>query len=98
VVAELSRLEVLSEDVDLGSVSGVELEVEGLELESEELGEGVAVVRVVGGTITSTLDPEEVPIGDFVRDLMEDPENEADLDVVTGPPTSGRGRARPRSS
>ena len=83
VVSELTRLEVLSDDIDLGAVSGVELDVEGLELESEELGDGVSVVTVTGGTITSTVDPEEVPVGSFIRDLMEDPENEVDMDVVS---------------
>ena len=83
VVAELSRLEVLSEDIDLGSVKGFEFDVEGLELESEELGEGVSVVRITGGTITSSVNPEEVPVGAFVRDLMDDPQNDVDMGIVS---------------
>lgn len=83
VVGELSRLQVLSDDVDLGSVSGFEVDVEGLELESDQLGEGVSVVRITGGTITGSVDPREVPVGTFVQDLMEDPENDVDMDVVS---------------
>ena len=83
VVDELSRLEVLSDDIDLGSVEGFEFDVEGLELESEALGDGVSVVRLTAGTITSTVNPAEVPVGAFVRDLMEDPANEVDMAIIS---------------
>jgi hypothetical protein len=83
VVTELQRLRVLSDDVDLGSIAGVELDVEGLALESEVLADGVAVVRITGGTIASTLDPTRIPVGSFVRDLMEEAEGGMGLEPLT---------------
>jgi hypothetical protein len=82
-VDELQRLRVLSDDLDLGSVGGFEIDVEGLELESEQLAEGVAVVRVVGGTITSTVDPARMPVGDLIRRLMDDPDSGMSLEPET---------------
>ena len=82
-VGELQRLQVLSEDLDLGDVAGFEVDVEGLTLESEVLGDGIAVVRLTGGTITSSVDPRQVPVGSFVRELMDDPDSGVALEPVT---------------
>ena len=83
VVTELQRLEVLSDDLDLGGITGVELDVEGLALESEVLADGVAVVRVTGGTISSSVDPAAIPVGSFVRDIMEEAEDGLELEPLT---------------
>ena len=83
VVTELQRLRVLSDDLDLGSVAGVELDVDGLVLESEVLAEGMSVVRVTGGTISSTVDPRRIPVGSFVQDLMEEAEDGLGMEPMT---------------
>ena len=83
VVDELQRLEVLSGDLDLGAIGGIELDVSDLKLTSAPLGgsDRLELVTVLAGTITSTVDPDGVPLGSFVRDLME--EQGAELEPVT---------------
>lgn len=83
VVTELQRLEVLSDDLDLGGITGVSLDVEGLALESEVLADGVAVVSVTAGTISSSVDRRAIPVGSFVRDLMEEAEDDLELEPLT---------------
>jgi hypothetical protein len=71
VVDELRRLEVLADDLELDGVAGFELDVRDLALSSRELADGIAVVTVEGGTMTTTVRPDEVPLGDFVRELLD---------------------------
>ena len=68
---ELQRLGILSDDLDLEAIDGVDLEIEGLELEATELGEGVSAVRVVGGTVTATTEPDDVPVGETLENVVE---------------------------
>lgn len=83
MVGELQRLGVVSDELDLGSVRGVDLQVDGLELESSTLAPGISVVSVTAGTITGGVDPAQVPIGSFVRDLLDDPEAGVELQPFT---------------
>ncbi len=79
---ELKRLGLVSDDLDLGAVDGLDFEVEGLTLASEEVGPGVAGVRITGGTITSSTSPDQLPIGSALRDIFgegEDGGGEGDL-------------------
>lgn len=69
---ELKRLDVLSDDLELGSVDGFELDVRDLTLSSRELAEGIAVVSIDGGALSTTVRPEEVPLGDVVREWIGD--------------------------
>ncbi|MGI8759254.1 MAG: hypothetical protein ACR2K0_08090 [Acidimicrobiales bacterium] len=73
---ELRRLGLISEDLDLGAVGGVDFEVEGLTLASEELGTGVSAVRITGGTITSSIQPDELPIGSALSEMFGGPDGE----------------------
>lgn len=84
LVGELQRLDVLAGDLDLGAIDGVELEIEGLELDSAVLADGVSVVTVVGGTVTSTVDLAVVPVGSLLRELFAAP----GWGVPTAPVTS----------
>ncbi|MEJ7585480.1 MAG: hypothetical protein WKF43_15690 [Acidimicrobiales bacterium] len=68
--SQASRVE-LTKDLDLDDVAGVDIEVKGLELSSAELGEGVASVRVKG-TLASSANDRELPLGDVARDLLVD--------------------------
>jgi hypothetical protein len=71
VASELQRLRILSDDLDLGGLSGIEFDVAGLELASEGLGPGVAGVAITAGTITSTFEPASLPIGDNLAALLD---------------------------
>lgn len=75
LVRELQRLEILA-DYDLHDLPGIDIEIDGLELDVDELGDGVSAVRITGGEITATANASELPVGDLVRDLADD-----DLDL-----------------
>jgi len=72
IVNELKRLDVLAGNADLENLAGVEAEVEGLELSSQRIRDGLAEVRIDGGTITTSADPSQLPLGGFVRDVAGD--------------------------
>jgi hypothetical protein len=74
IVAELRRLEILSEEADLGAVPGVDLEFRDLTFETEEVADGVAVVELTGGTVEGAANLAELPIGDLLLDLGFDGE------------------------
>ncbi len=80
VTAELVRLEVLDEGVDLSAMSGFEVLFENLELSSEELSPGFSTVSIDGGDASGTFDPAELPLGPFVDGLIDTNE----LDPVDG--------------
>lgn len=69
LVDELNRLEVL--DTDLGDVSGVEVDFEGVELASEVDGD-LARVTASGGRVSYAVGLAGPPLGDFLRDLLGD--------------------------
>ena len=69
LVDELNRLDVLK-DADLGRITGIELEVKDLELESTKLRDDLATVRVTGGKGRYNIDLSELPLGGFIRDLV----------------------------
>lgn len=81
LVDELTRLRVLR-DASLREISGIELDIDGLELSSKRVADDLAHVRVTGGTASYTVRPSDLPLGSFVRDLAGD--------ALTGAePTSG---------
>jgi hypothetical protein len=67
---ELQRLRLLSDDLDLGGISGIGFEVEGLETESSPLAEGIAAVRLTAGTLTTSTDPADLPVGENLESLL----------------------------
>jgi hypothetical protein len=69
---ELVRLGVVGDDLDLSAVGGLDLEFEDLQFETEQLAEGIAVVRLTGGTAVVSVEPGELPIGDDLNALIED--------------------------
>lgn len=74
---ELRRLGVLDDSLDLRSLSGIDVEFEGVELASDRLADHLATVRVVAGTARTTTSPQELPLGplvdDFLAEFPEDP-------------------------
>ena len=71
---ELGRLGIIDADLDLNRVPGADLSVEGLELETGQLAEDVAVVRASAGTARLHLRGAELPIGPVLDGLVEDAE------------------------
>lgn len=69
---ELARLGVVGDDLDLGAVDGLDLEFDDLTFESNELAEGISSVRLTGGTAITSVEPDDLPIGDQLREVIED--------------------------
>ena len=86
VAEELGRLGILREDLDLGSIEGIELDFTGLSFTSEDLANDVSVVSLTGGSVTYRIDPARTPLGDFVRGFMSDEDSKVveGTDTVTG--------------
>jgi hypothetical protein len=76
--AELSRLG-LTEDVNLQDVPGFDLEIEGLELDTQQLAPGIEEIAITGGVLRSTTEPDAVPVGDVLRDLIVANGGEVDI-------------------
>ncbi|MDH4144072.1 MAG: hypothetical protein OEY23_02770 [Acidimicrobiia bacterium] len=72
VSVELKRLGILSEEMSLDGVQGIDIEIDGLQLEPEELADGVMAVHVIGGEATLTVDTARLPMGERLRDLQEE--------------------------
>lgn len=69
--AELERLDVLHEDFDLAGVAGVDLEFEGLELDSQQIRKDLYRVHLMGGTASYSVDTDKIPVGEFLTDTFE---------------------------
>lgn len=68
--AELARLEILDEEVDLearadeAGSDGIDFSVTGLDFTTSVVGEGVVNVQLTGGIVTVTGDVSDLPLGD----------------------------------
>ena len=85
---ELKRLQVLSDDFDLGGIHGVDIDISGAKFDTEDLRDDLAVVHVTGGTVDSKADPQKAPLGDFVRDVageaLRNAKPTSDHEPITG--------------
>lgn len=70
LASELRRLEILSSDLDLGGISGFEVSFDGLSYETDPVRDDLARVRIVGGTASYRVDPQRLPVGAFLRDVL----------------------------
>ena len=68
---ELERLEVLDESFELSSVAGIDFEFSDVTYRTEPVRDGLARVYLTGGTVTTSVDGDDLPIGDFVSDTVE---------------------------
>jgi hypothetical protein len=89
IVDELRRLEVLSDDADLGDVEGIDLEFTDLTYSTEDIAEGIAVVEVTGGTVDGAAELDELPLGDLLIDLGFDGERPTGSEQASGPLEGG---------
>lgn len=68
---ELERLEVVDASFRLDGIAGFDVEFHGLTFRTEYVRDGLARVYLTGGTVTTSYDADELPIGDFVSDTIE---------------------------
>ncbi|GEM_PF-1231617 len=68
IASELSRLGVLSTDLDLSAVSGVQLELGGFEPRVERPRSGLAHIYAGKGVVTVAVDGAELPFGSLLTD------------------------------
>lgn len=78
--SELQRLEVLGDTFDANGVAGVDIEFTDVTYETDQVADDVARVHITGGEVSFTAEGSELPIGDFVADLLE--RFEADIDEL----------------
>ena len=71
MIGELDRLEVL-QDPDLRNVSGLEIQIDDLELSSQNVRDDVARVSIKNGFGRYRVEVAKLPLGRFVRDLLGD--------------------------
>jgi len=72
IANELVRLEVLSTDLDLSSLTGVDLDLTNLQLRTVQIFPNVAQVFVDGGASTASIDVSELPLGRLILDRAPD--------------------------
>ena len=81
---ELERLEVVDPSLQLTGIQGIDFEFSNVQLRSEPVRDDLVRVYFVGGTVTSRVDGETLPIGDFVKDTIERFDGDiSDLDEST---------------
>jgi hypothetical protein len=70
-VDELSRLGVLSDDLDLSGVPGFEFSYDGMTYDVEQANERVWLVEITGGEITLGGNVAELPLGEMMFDRFD---------------------------
>ncbi|QGG94980.1 DUF2510 domain-containing protein [Actinomarinicola tropica] len=78
-VDHLRRWGVLDESLDTSDVGGIDLEVEDLELRTEEAAEDVVNV-FASGTMVASLQGEELPVGSLLEERALEGEDMSELD------------------
>jgi hypothetical protein len=85
-VDELSRLGVLSDDLDLSGVPGFEFSHDGMTYEVEQANDRVWLVDITGGEITLGANVADLPLGEILFDRLEmdevDPIDTTTIDIA----------------
>lgn len=68
---QLERLEVIDDSFALDGVAGIDLAFEDVTYRTEPIRDDLARVYFTGGTVTGSIDSDEIPIGDFVSDTLD---------------------------
>jgi hypothetical protein len=61
---------VLSADADLADLTGLSAQYQGFTISTDQLAPGVAAVTVTGGTTTGSVDPSQLPLASYFKDLL----------------------------
>ena len=86
LVDELTRLEVLSDDASLSDIGGVDLVVESQSVETRPTNVDDIVNVDITAAISGSIDGEALPIGDWIRDNLD--EDLSELDTESPEPTT----------
>ncbi len=70
IFGQFKRLGILSADADLGDVTGVSAKYGGFTTSTDPLAPGVAAVTVTGGSVTGSVDPGQLPLATYFKDLL----------------------------
>ena len=76
LAGELRRIGVADQNLDLGHLAGVDLQVDGLQLETTKVTDDLAEVRVVAGQLASSVAVDQLPLGQDLRRLADEGEAE----------------------
>ena len=66
----MKRLGILSGDADLGDLTGLSAQYTGFTTSTDDLAPDVAAVTVTGGSTTGTVDPSQLPLASYFKDLL----------------------------
>ena len=83
LVSELSRLEVLSDNATLADLAGLDIEMTNESTQVEPTNVADISNITMTATLSASIDGDQLPIGDFVRDLAGDGFTPSDLDQPT---------------
>jgi|GEM_PF-1085580 len=74
VITELKRLEVLSPAASADSMTGTKISVSGLTFAGpdETITDNLRIVKLTGGTITISSDPDNIPLSDKIKGAFGD--------------------------
>jgi hypothetical protein len=70
IFGQLKRLGLLSGAADLGDLTGLSVQYKGFTMSTDQLAPGVAAVTVTGGSGTGSVDPSQLPLGSYFKDLL----------------------------
>ncbi len=72
VITELKRLEVLSPAASADTMTGTTITVQGLTFDGapEVINENLQIVKLTGGTVTVSSDPNNIPLSDKIKDAF----------------------------
>lgn len=83
IIEELQRLNVLADDLDTGSVDGIDLEYNDVEFRTNRVADDLYQVFIEGGETVSSFDVAELPLGDLIRDRLS-PEELSETGIERG--------------
>lgn len=69
---ELKRVEILDSSFELRAIAGIDLEFSDVTMRTVDVRDGLAQVFFTGGTVTSSVDGEALPVGDFLNDTLSE--------------------------
>ena len=70
IFGQLKRLGILSSSADLADLTGLSAQYKGFTTATDQLTSGVAAVTLTGGSVTGSVDPNQVPLGTYFKDLF----------------------------
>lgn len=89
-VDQLRRLGVLSSSADPSSISGISLHFSNVKMTTSQIRSGLAAVTLTSGSVTASVDPGQLPLGDFTRSVAGSALSKAKPQTKTSPISTGK--------